>query len=112
MILLPADFRDVIIWCSSNTSSCFLDRSHKKVSNEVRRRIPKTENVQNQGADDIIQPNNKSKRSAGGTRLRLRLSSIFHRDNVESGFLCVRLPAPGTKGKSHLPICQSPRIHR
>src|SRR5579871_3673409 len=58
------------------------------------------------------QPITMSIVNAIGTRLRLRLSIIFHRDNPEIGFLYKRLPLPGTNGKTQAKICQSPLTQR
>jgi hypothetical protein len=49
---------------------------------------------------------------ATGTRLRRRLSKIFHRDNAEMGLPTRRPDRPGTHGKIQGAICQSPRIQR
>ncbi len=54
----------------------------------------------------------KSSSIATGTRLRRRLSKIFHHDKAEIGFFTLLPSAPGTLGNSHRAICQSPRIHR
>ena len=48
----------------------------------------------------------------GSTRLRRRLSRIFHREMVLMG-LATNLPdSSGTRPKSHCAICQSPRTQR
>ena len=74
--------------------------------------VPITAKVQNQAGDKTVQPSSNSRVNAGGTRLRRRLSKIFHRDSPESGFFR-RLPSrPGTPGSSQRAICQSPRIQR
>ena len=54
----------------------------------------------------------KKAMSAIGTRLRRRLSKIFHHDNAEIGLRIPRPSASGTRGSSHGKICQSPRIQR
>ena len=56
-------------------------------------------------------PSSSNSRAAG-TRLRRRLSRIFHCDKPESGLAMRRASGPGTRGKSHWVICQSPRIQR
>ena len=48
--------------------------------------IPITDKVQNQGGGKTVQPSSNSSVNAAGTRLRRRLSKIFHRDSTESGF--------------------------
>ena len=48
--------------------------------------IASTDRVQNQAADKTVQPSSKRSVNAAGTRLRRRLSNIFHCDSHESGF--------------------------
>ena len=48
--------------------------------------IPITDKVHNQNGDKTVQPSSNSSVNADGTRLRRRLSKIFHRDSPESGF--------------------------
>ena len=48
---------------------------------------------------------------AGASRLRRRLSRIFHRERMGRWLRCSPLRV-GTKGKSQARICQSPRAHR
>ena len=48
--------------------------------------VPITARVHNQGGDKTVQPRSNSRVNAAGTRLRRRLSKIFHRDSPESGF--------------------------
>ena len=74
--------------------------------------VPITARVHNQSGDKTVQPSSNSSVSAAGTRLRRRLSKIFHRDSTESGFFRRRPPRPGTPGSSQRAICQSPRIQR
>src|SRR6266403_1579819 len=65
-----------------------------------------------QAAGIQSQPARRRATVAGGTRLRRKLSKIFHRLKAESG-LGSTLPAPtGTRGFSQSMICQSPRIQR
>ena len=59
------------------------------------------------------QPTSSNASSAGGTRLRRRLSKIFHRDEQRERIrdaLSRRRPEPA--GESQAAICQSPRIQR
>lgn len=72
-----------------------------------------TNEVQNPaGAGATSQLPSNSNNSAGGTRLRRRLSNIFHQAKAVS-VLAERLPdAPSTRGNSQPAICQSPRIQR
>ena len=75
--------------------------------------IPITARVQNQGGDRTVQPSSNSRVNAAGTRLRRRLSKIFHRDSPESGFFRRPPPRPGTRGSSHrsnLPIPANPAV--
>ena len=62
------------------------------------------------GTSSQLPSNNTSKDS--GTRLRRRLSKIFHCESTESGLAMRRASEPGTRGRSHCVICQSPRIQR
>src|SRR5665213_1003064 len=94
------------------TSSGFLQTSQKKLTTEGSTRITKTEMVQNIGEPEQSQPNKNINNKATGTRLRRRLSKIFHLDKGEIGFLTRRWDPPGTHGQSQLAICQSPRIQR
>ena len=59
-----------------------------------------------------IQPSKSKRKEAGSTRLRRRLSNIFHRETTERG-LGTRCPdSSGTSGSSHSVICQSPLNQR
>ncbi len=60
----------------------------------------------------MSQRRNSSSSIATGTRLRRRLSKIFHRDKAEIGLRTRRPDRPRTRGSSHAAICQSPRIQR
>ena len=68
--------------------------------------------VQKNGSCRKIHAMRRKRNAAGATRLRLRLSNIFHCERGVSGFLCGSGELPGTDEKSHGAICQSPRIHR
>ena len=60
-----------------------------------------------------VQPTSSSSSSATGTRLRRRLSKIFHCDSAESGFAhASRAGGPGPAAAATPAICQSPRIQR
>ena len=48
----------------------------------------------------------------GGTRLRRRLSNIFHQPSFVTVLRTRFFPGAGTEGSSHPAICQSPRIQR
>ena len=48
--------------------------------------IPSTDKVQNQADGNTVQPSSNRSVKAAGTRLRRRLSKIFHRESIESGF--------------------------
>ena len=58
-----------------------------------------------------VQPSTRRVSVAGGTRLRRRLSRIFHRAMSGRRFRVTPV-RDGTKGNSHHRICQSPRTHR
>ena len=73
---------------------------------------PARASVKAEARGATYQPTSVNSTSAAGTRLRRRLSKIFQRDSPESGFRSLRPSAAGTRGKSQLTICQSPRIHR
>jgi len=47
-----------------------------------------------------------------GSRLRRRLSKIFHQERAEIGFPTLRAARPRTLGSNQAAICQSPRIQR
>jgi len=100
--------------CSGQArSSGLLTRAETAPKSVERPTTPKTSSVQRSvGCVPAIQPATSSRKSAGGTRLRLRLSAIFHMDSAESGFRFQLLTGPGTHGRTHAAICQSPRIHR
>ena len=74
--------------------------------------INETAAVQNNGAEEIIQPYNNNNKSDCGIRLLRILSNIFHLDNKDIGFDKIFLLGPGTHGNIQLAICQSPLIHR
>src|SRR5258706_16365327 len=94
------------------TSFGLLIVSQREVIIMGRTIITETMMVQNKEDGNTVHPSTISSVSATGTRLRLILSNIFHRDNPESGFLCQCLFASGTIGKNQENICQSPRIQR
>ena len=58
------------------------------------------------------QPPRSSATSAGGTRLRRRLSAIFQRSSAPSRFGRRLPPGPGTRRPSQRTSCQSPRTQR
>ena len=74
-------------------------------------RIPTTPRSTTTRADSTVHPSSSSNVSAAGTRLRRRLSKIFHCDSSESG---LRSPAPVETGHappqpSHkLPVAADP----
>src|SRR5580704_8613287 len=64
------------------------------------------------GRDNMNQPTTSNRNMAGSTRLRRRLSNIFHHEISEIG-LGTGLPdSSGTSRSSHSAICQSPRSQR
>src|SRR6218665_1868697 len=71
-----------------------------------------TENVQNQGCSNTIQPSSNNSSKDTGSRLRRRLSIIFHRDKRDNLLGLIAPPATVTKGSIQAPICQSPLIQR
>ena len=54
--------------------------------NEGIRMIPITDKTQNPGDGKTVQPSSNSTTNAGGTRLRRRLSKIFHAERALIGF--------------------------
>src|SRR4030095_1090814 len=74
--------------------------------------IANTVKLQKTGFPKTSQPTKSIESKARGTRLLRRLSKIFHRESVDSGFLWILRSEPGTKGVHQLAICQSPLIHR
>src|SRR5438270_11499341 len=58
------------------------------------------------------QPSTNSRKVAGSTRLRRRLSRIFHCETREIGFGTFRPVSSQTLGNSEHVICQSPRNQR
>ena len=48
--------------------------------------MPITDRVQNQADDSTVQPSSSRSVNAADVRLRRRLSKIFQRDSIESGF--------------------------
>ena len=57
-------------------------------------------------------PKTRSRNVAGSTRLRRKLSRIFHREISEMGLAHARPASSGTSASSHPAICQSPRSQR
>ena len=60
-----------------------------------------------------VQPSSSRSVNAGGTRLRRRLSKIFHRDSPESGFLRRRAAGPGNARQQppgNLPVAADPAV--
>src|SRR5689334_21465432 len=98
--------------CENTTSSGFMHNSQTRPTATGMNMINKNPSVQNQGADEMIQPKISKKRNDKGTRLRRRLSNIFHLDSNERPFLCNFLSDPFTKGNIHVAICQSPLTQR
>src|SRR5512138_486348 len=88
------------------TSSGFLTASKQEMIREGKTTIPITIPVQSKAGDRTVQPRRSRSESASGTRLRLRLSNIFQRDNPESGFPDKCPPGPVTNGRSHRTSCQ------
>ena len=75
-------------------------------------KMPAADNVHKKGSDKYVHPRIRKSVRAAELTLRLRLSSNFHFDRAEIGFLCLRSPGPTTTGRSHRKSCQSPRIQR
>src|SRR4026208_867882 len=74
--------------------------------------IANTVRLQKTGLPKTNQPIKSIASKASGTRLLRRLSKIFQRESVDSGFLWILRSEPGTNGVHQLAICQSPLIHR
>ena len=98
--------------CLKITSAGFLNNSLKKLTTAGKIIIMVTASVQNHAAVEIVQPNINNSKRHNGTRLRRRLSNIFHFDRAERGFLRNFPSGPLTKGNTQPAICQSPLIHR
>src|SRR5579862_4824926 len=60
----------------------------------------------------ISQPTSSTAKVATSERLRRRLSKICQREIALNGFGTSLPNDSGTRGKSHRPICQSPRTQR
>ena len=58
------------------------------------------------------QPATNNATREGSSRLRSRLSAIFHRAINPKRFFTFSFWEFGTRGKSHGSNCQSPRTHR
>ena len=58
------------------------------------------------------QPSTNRRNVAGSTRLRRRLSKIFHCETRDIGFGTMRPFSSGTRENSQFVICQSPRSQR
>src|SRR5205814_9839773 len=61
---------------------------------------------------NISQLRRNSRKVAGSTKLRRKLSSIFHCETSEIGLGTLRPVSSGTRDNSQLVICQSPRSQR
>src|SRR5664279_1153793 len=105
--------RKLATTCGNNLmSSGFCQTSQQKLISELSMITDNTAIVQNTGEWENIHPNKSMPSRATGTRLRLRLSNIFHLDKEEIGLFRILCAGPGTQGKSQEAICQSPRIQR
>ena len=64
-------------------------------------------------ADGVAKNQVSNKRASidGGTRLRRRLSKIFHQERADIGFAMYEVLLHRTLGNNQPAICQSPRIH-
>ena len=110
-MLLNADLTENIVCCHNTTSFGFLNISRINVVMEGTISMPITLNVQKSGDEEISQPYNANKVKAIDTKLRRRLSNIFHLDNPDNGFFLRFLSGPGTRGNNQEAICQSPLTH-
>jgi len=63
-------------------------------------------------AGRIVQEAINNRTIEGASKLRRRLSRIFHREIADMRFLCLLPCASRTTRCSHLAICQSPRVQR
>src|SRR5256885_15558704 len=75
-------------------------------------RMHRLTRVHSQGLPVMNQPITSNKNVAGSTKLRRRLSTIFHQEMSEIGFSTRAENSFGTWGNSQLTICQSPRNQR
>ena len=95
-----------------SASPDFFRRSIREAIKKGISTMETTQTVWTKGDDDTIQPSRRRRSNAIGARLRRRMSKIFQRDKMESGFFRRTLSVPGTSGRNHRRICQSPRIQR
>jgi len=106
--------------CSNQSDSSGLRISSIKVDSRGGRNTTATTSRvhTHRGLEPTSHPPTSRASSAGATRLRRRLSKIFHSDSADSGFACrfdltpFTLGGPGTRGSSQPTSCQSPRIQR
>src|SRR5258708_30133223 len=75
-------------------------------------RMHRLTRVHSQGLPVTNQPITSKKNVAGSTRLRRRLSTIFHQEMSEIGFSTRAANSFRTSGNNQLTICQSPRSQR
>jgi hypothetical protein len=68
------------------TSLGFWNTSSREANKGGIRMMLITAKVQNQADDKTVQPRSNRSVKAADTRLRRKLSKIFHRDSPESGF--------------------------
>jgi hypothetical protein len=87
-------------------------RSENAAMKDGASRMPTTISVHSHAGDSTVHPNSRSNVKAAGTRLRRRLSKIFHCDSIDSGFRSLLPSGPLTYRLSHPASCQSPRIQR
>ena len=80
---------------------CFFNTSRAEVIAEGISIIPITDSVQNNGEDRHNHPKSSKSVNAGAIKLRLRLSSIFHRERNERGFFSDEPSGAGTRGITH-----------
>ena len=75
--------------------------------------IPITDKVQNHADGKTVQPSSNSSVNAADTRLRRRLSKIFHRDSPDNGFFAKAAAGAGDirqQPSKKLPISANPTV--
>ena len=90
-----------------------LEHAQSEANKGGIRMMPITDKVQNQADGSTVQPSSNSNVKAADTRLRRRLSKIFHCDSTESGFFCASSARAGNTRQQpprKLPIAANPAV--
>jgi hypothetical protein len=108
----PADCTATATCWRMGMSLGLRNRFRLAVMTGTRNKIARIARVQAPNDGISVQPSENNTTRPVGTRLRRKLSRIFHCDRKERGFFSFSPPGPGTRGSNHDAICQSPRIQR